>query len=150
MQAEIKRASLEDLTVLLPLVREFHEVEGVTLAEAQRESSVKTLLADTRLGGIWLISCDRQIVGYIALCFGYSIEFAGKDAFIDEFYIRPEFRGKGLGKQTLELIKGVAQEQGIQALHLEVARSNLKAHKFYASLDFVDREKYVLMSVKLS
>jgi ribosomal protein S18 acetylase RimI-like enzyme len=150
MQPEVKVAAIADLAALLPLVREFHELEGVSLSEAQRASSVKTLLTDARLGKIGLIYCDRQIVGYIALCFGYSIEFAGKDAFIDEFYIKPEFRGRGLGKQTLELIKVMAKEQGIQALHLEVARSNVKAHKFYASLDFVDREQYALMSVKLS
>jgi GNAT superfamily N-acetyltransferase len=149
MTAEIKIASISDLDILLPLVREFHEFEDLSISEHQRENSLKTLLECAELGGILLIYYSSKIVGYIALCFSYSIEFSGKDAFIDEFYIKPEFRGKGLGKQTLEFIKITAKERGIRALHLEVARTNTTAHKIYAQSNFEIREKYVLMSVKL-
>jgi ribosomal protein S18 acetylase RimI-like enzyme len=96
-----------------------------------------------------LIYCDKQVIGYVTLCIGYSIEFAGKDAFIDEFYIEPNFRGKGLRKKALKLIKDLAREKEIQALHLEVERSNLKAQSLYAQADFEVRERYVLMSAKL-
>ena len=40
---------------------------------------------------IWC-KINQLIVGYIALGYGYAIEFAGRDAFIDEFYILPEFQ----------------------------------------------------------
>jgi ribosomal protein S18 acetylase RimI-like enzyme len=149
MTPEIKIASIEDLEILLPLVRAFHEFENLHITEEQRKSALTALLANAELGGIWLICYNRQSVGYIALCLGYSIEFAGKDAFIDEFYIRPEFRGKGLGKQTLEFIKIAAKNLDIRAIHLEVARTNTKAHKLYSRSNFEVREKYVLMSVNL-
>jgi GNAT superfamily N-acetyltransferase len=149
MTPEIKIASIEDLEILLPLVRVFHEFEDLHVTEKQRKSSLTELLTNAELGGIWLIYYNRQPVGYIALCLGYSIEFAGKDAFVDEFYIRPEFRGKGLGTQTLELIKIAAKDLDIRAIHLEVARTNTNAHKLYSRSDFEAREKYVLMSVNL-
>jgi ribosomal protein S18 acetylase RimI-like enzyme len=149
MTPEIKIASIEDLEIILPLVRAFHEFEDLRITEEQRKNSITALLANLKLGGIWLTYANSQPVGYIALCIGYSIEFAGKDAFIDEFYIRPEFRGKGLGKQTLEFIKIAAKDLEIRAIHLEVARTNTYAHKLYASANFATREKYVLMSVNL-
>jgi GNAT superfamily N-acetyltransferase len=149
MTPEIKIASIEDLEILLPLVRAFHEFEDLHITEEQRKNSLTALLANVELGGIWLIYANRQPVGYIALCLGYSIEFAGKDAFIDEFYIRPEFRGKGLGKQTLEFIKIAAKDLDVRAIHLEVARTNTKANQLYAHANFATREKYVLMSVNL-
>lgn len=139
-----------DWEILLQLVQEFHQLEGVSLSEQQRATALKILLENAELGGIWLICCSRQTVGYIALCTGYSIEFSGKDAFIDEFYIRSDYRGKGLGKQVLNQIQILAKVQGIQALHLGVERSNIKAQRLYAQADFEVREKYVLMSVKLS
>ncbi|MEA5466691.1 GNAT family N-acetyltransferase [Leptothoe sp. PORK10 BA2] len=141
---------MADWEILLQLVQEFHQFEDVNLSEQQRAAALKMLLENAEMGGIWLICCNSQIVGYIALCIGYSIEFAGKDAFVDEFYIRSDYRGKGLGKQVLNQIKLLAQAQGIQALHLEVARSNIKAQRLYAYANFEVREKYVLMSVKLS
>jgi len=149
MTPEIKIASIEDLEILLPLVRAFHEFEDLHITEEQRKSSLTALLANVELGGIWLIYADRQAVGYVALCLGYSIEFAGKDAFIDEFYIKPEFRGNGLGKQTLEFIKIAAKDLDIRAIHLEVSRTNINARRLYSRFNFEVREKYVLMSVNL-
>jgi ribosomal protein S18 acetylase RimI-like enzyme len=149
MIAELKVASLENWEILLQLVHEFHQLEGINLLEEQRSTGPKMLLENSDLGGIWLICCDSQIVGYITLCTGYSIEFSGKDAFIDEFCIRPDFQRKGLGKQTLELIKILAKEWGLHSLHLEVERSNINAQKLYTDANFEVREKYVLMSTKL-
>jgi ribosomal protein S18 acetylase RimI-like enzyme len=147
--AELKSASIADWDILLQLVQEFHQLEGVSLSEQQRATALKMLLDNAELGGIWLVCCGTHIVGYIALCTGYSIEFSGKDAFIDEFYIRSDYRGKGLGKQVLNQIQILAKAQGIQALHLEVERSNIKAQRLYARANFEAREQYVLMSMKL-
>ncbi len=83
------------------------------------------------------------------LSFGYSLEFGGKDAFIDEFYIQPEFRGLGLGKETLKLIKMVAKELGICTLLLEVDKTKDKAQKLYSDLNFIFRDRYFLMLASL-
>jgi len=61
-----------------------------------------------------LLYNDVEFVGYIALCVGYSIEFAG----LDEFYIHPEFRSKGIGTKVLVLVKAEARKMEIQAIHL--------------------------------
>jgi ribosomal protein S18 acetylase RimI-like enzyme len=148
-KATLQLASIQDWEVLVQLVQAFHRFEGVNLSDEQRETSLKTLLKNPELGGIWLICCRNQVVGYIVLCIGYSIEFSGKDAFIDELYIEPDFRGKGLGRQSLELIKTLAKARGIRALHLEVERSHISAQKLYAQANFEVREKYVLLSAKL-
>ncbi|AFY97039.1 GNAT family N-acetyltransferase [Chamaesiphon minutus] len=149
MKVEIKIASIADLEILLPLVRAFHEFENLQIADDRRKSSLITLLGNKEFGGIWIIYSDLQPVGYITLCVGYSIEFGGKDAFIDEFYINPEFRGRGIGTQTLESIELAAKDLDIRAIHLEVARTNTKAHRLYERSNFKTREKYVLMSVNL-
>ena len=98
------------------------------------------------MGRIWLICSESQPVGYIAICIGYSIEFAGRDAFIDEMFIVPEQRAKGIGKAALGLVKSEAASLGIRALHLEVARTNERAKRLYASAGFVARERFFLMS----
>jgi len=149
MSAVIKLASEDDIGLLLPFVRSFHEYEGLNLTDDEREISVRGLLTNSEFGKVWIILDGPQPAGYIAICKGYSIEFCGYDAFIDEFYIRPESRGKGLGKMVLQLAKVEAQKSGIRALHLEVTRSNTRARSFYASASFVARDEYSLMSVDL-
>jgi len=149
MHTEIRLASIEDLAIVLPFVRTFHQVENIPIAEKDLKTSLSTLLNNDTLGGIWLIYCEGQAVGYIMLSFGYSLEFGGKDAFIDEFYIQPEFRGLGLGKETLKLIKMVAKELGICTLLLEVDKTKDKAQKLYSDLNFIFRDRYFLMLASL-
>jgi ribosomal protein S18 acetylase RimI-like enzyme len=149
MKWELDLARPADCDTVIPLVRAFHEFEGVELTEAVRQTSVRRLLAEPALGGIWLIDCDGEIAGYIALCLGFSLEFGGHDAFIDELYLEPPFRGRGGGKIALEMIKKLARERGVEALHLEVARDNAAAQRLYAGAGLRAREHYVLMSVRL-
>jgi ribosomal protein S18 acetylase RimI-like enzyme len=145
----IREAAQEEFSQLLQFVREYHQFEGVDLDEEQRSTAVQTLLADRSLGQIWLVVVGEVPVGYLALTFGYSIEFTGRDGTIDEFYISPPYRGQGLGRQVLERVIEEAKKLGLKALHLEVARTNARAQSLYLSASFAPREKYMLMSVSL-
>lgn len=146
---QLKTATVADIEQLLPLVAAYHAFEQLDSTEQQRRSALTMLLSDKALGGIWLVYFDDHLAGYIALCRGFSIEFGGFDAFVDEFFLKERFRGKGLGAQVLHAIKAEARDLAIQALHLEVARSNEPAKKLYSKLGFEARDKYVLMSVYL-
>lgn len=149
MNTELRLAEAHNLEELQPLVRACHEFEGIESSEAQRESALHRLLSDPALGAIWLIFADEVLAGYIALCRGFSIEFNGFDAFIDEFYLQPEFRGQGIGSRVLVAIKQQARQMEINALHLEVACNNHRARKLYSAAGFEARDKYLLMSTGL-
>lgn len=149
MSVALQRAGPADLERIVPLVGAYHAFEHIDSRADQRESALGRLLAEPELGGIWLIFENRELAGYIALCRGFSIEFNGFDAFVDEFFLAPEFRGRGIGKAVLAAIKSEAREAGINALHLEVARDNRNARRLYSGAGFEAREKYVLMTVML-
>jgi ribosomal protein S18 acetylase RimI-like enzyme len=145
----IETALERDIDRLLPLVRKFHEHEDLVMSDDERMATLLRLISDETWGKVWLIFDGTELAGYIAICIGYSIEFRGNDAFIDEFYVRPESRGRGLGTTVLNLIKAEAKSLGIRALHLEVARSNTKARKLYSGVQFSAREEYMLMTTLL-
>jgi GNAT superfamily N-acetyltransferase len=135
---------------LLPLVRAYHEFEHVVMSDAERKAAVAPLLeAESPWGRVWLIRFRDRVVGYVALCFGYSIEFRGRDAFIDELFIVPEARGQGAGGAVLQLLKQEAASLGVVALHLEVAKDNEPARRLYGQGGFLARERYCLMSCEL-
>ena len=132
--------------MLLPLVRAFHQHESLEMSDDERVSTLRRLASDDTWGKIWLIFDGSEPAGYIAICIGYSIEFRGNDAFVDEFYIRPESRGRGLGTSVLELIRAEAKVMAVRALHLEVARTNAQAKRLYSNVQFEAREDYMLMT----
>lgn len=143
-------AQPSDRDKLEPFVRAYHEFEHIGSTQESRRRALEQLLANAALGRIWLIEAGGETVGYIALCFGYTIEFAGLDAFIDEFYIAAAQRGRGLGRLVLERVADEAKRCAVRALHLEVARTNGAAARLYSACGFSARDKYHLMTRDLA
>ena len=146
LEPRLKLAGIEDLDALAPLVRAYHEFEHAQLTDEQRAAALRPLLTDGSLGKIWLVLAGRNPIGYLAVCYGYSIEFMGTDAFVDEFYIEPRWRGKGIGGRVLAAVSEDMAGSGVKALHLEVARSNERARSLYRAHGFDSREQFHMMS----
>jgi RimJ/RimL family protein N-acetyltransferase len=148
-ELELRRSRQDDLARLIELVSAYHRFEGIESEAARLRETLSPLLGTSPVGVIWLIEVAGQAVGYIALTFGYSIEFGGRDAFVDELYIEPAHRGKGFGTEALRMTRSRARALGIRALHLEVGRDNERAQRVYAALGFLPRDRFVLMSAAL-
>lgn len=146
----LELAGPAQLEELLPLVAAYHAFEEVETTAEQRKSSVAKLLKDKSLGEIWLVRKLNSVIGYIAVCYSYSIEFGGRDAFVDEFYIASAERGKGIGGRVLKEIAALLQVRGIVAVHLEVDGMNEQARAAYARAGFLSRDKYHVLSLELS
>jgi GNAT superfamily N-acetyltransferase len=143
----LTHAGQNHLEQLMPLVCAYHAFEQIEMSDEERLAALTPLLDDSALGKIWLVRQDSdEPIGYVALCFGYSIEFKGRDAFVDEFYLAESARGRGIGRLALAQVIAEVADMGIVALHLEVARSNLRARRFYEGLGFMARDRYHLMS----
>jgi GNAT superfamily N-acetyltransferase len=147
---ELEVADELQLATLLPLVRGYHEFEHVTMSDARRAAALAPLLGSaSTLGRIWLVRCGGEVVGYAALTFGYSIEFQGRDAFVDELFLVEKARGQGIGSAVLGTVKAHAAALGLVALHLEVARDNRQARRLYKRWGFEAREQFHMMSCQL-
>lgn len=135
-----------DIEKLLPLVAAFHAEMGIDSSEDHRLNAIAPLLAGLPQGAIWLVGPRRAPVGYIAVSFGWSIEFGGMDAIIDELYIRPAVRKRGMGHEAVQSLAKALSEGGVRALHLEVDTTDETTQRFYARARFQIRDRYSLMT----
>ena len=149
MESTFSSASLETIPDLLRLMQEYYVYDHLDFEEEVALSALRELLSNKSLGRIWVIRQDSVPIGYVVLTFGYSLEFGGRDAFLDELYIQESFRGQGIGAKALALVEAAARSTGIRAIHLEVERENRRAQRFYRSQGFEDREHFRLMSKRL-
>ncbi|MDA7964989.1 N-acetyltransferase [Ruegeria sp.] len=149
MTAALRLARPQDLDRLMGLVAAFHAEAGIEQDADQRREALLPLLEGIPHGCVYLIGPGRAPLGYIILTFGWSVEFGGMDGFVDEIYIRPAVRGRGIASEVLlELPKALA-DAGLTALHLEVDRTNEAAQKLYLRTGFRPRDRYMLMSRQL-
>lgn len=142
-------ATPEDAERTLALVAAFHKEFDLSLSDQQRQKSVMPLLDGTPHGSLYLAGPRRAPIGYVAVSLGWSIELGGLDAFVDEFYLRPGVRGRGIGGEMLSALARILRADQVRALHLEVDRTNLRTQAFYGRNGFRLRDRYTLMSIDL-
>ncbi|NJN96407.1 MAG: GNAT family N-acetyltransferase, partial [Anaerolineales bacterium] len=116
--------------------------EAGTEGQANSHAALEQVINNSSLGRVWLIEMDNQAVGYVAVTFSYSLEFHGRDALLDELYLRPE--AQALGKPSLKFAQGQGQALGVNALHAEMARANIAAQNLYRAADFEDDDSYLM------
>ncbi|SMX41858.1 GNAT family N-acetyltransferase [Actibacterium lipolyticum] len=139
-------AGPDDINRVLPMIASYHAHAGIQTTEQQRRDALTALYGEDIQAAIWLIGPARAPVGYIAVSFGFSIELGGRDAFIDEFFIRDAVRGRGMGSQALHLILPMLKQMGIKAVHMEVDHQNTAAAKLYERAGFRARSQNYLMT----
>lgn len=146
MSASLHLAGPDDLDRLLPMVAAYHAFEGLGGDDASRSAAVAPLLDGSPHGAVWLIGPRRAPVGYVAISFGWSIEMGGLDGVVDELFIRESVRGRGMGSEALGALVEELRQNGLKALHLEVAQDNDRAQRIYGRLGFRRREGRALMT----
>ena len=123
-EPQFRLAETSDAELLLDLMRDYYAFDGHGYDREKARSALIPLLANSNFGRAWIILDGNAPVGYGVLCFGYSLEWLGRDAFVDELYLREDYRGLGWGKKTMAFLEDAAREFGIRALHLGVVPGN--------------------------
>lgn len=144
MPLRISTAGHSDEERLLPLMGEFYAGERLDYREEVLRAALRQLWSDPALGRVCLMHHGETLAGYAVLTFGFSLEFRGRDALVDELYVRPAHRGRGHGAECLRWMEAVCRAEGIHALHLEVDRSNPGAKRLYHRVGYRDHDRYLL------
>lgn len=139
----IKIARATDRQRLLQLAAAFRKETGGDLKRSETRA-IGQLLAEPDRGRVYLIAACDKFIGYAVLCYGFSIEYGGRDAFLDEIYVTPGARRQGIGGQALKLLEAEAKADRVKALHLEVLEDNVRAESLYRRAGFVDRNSTMM------
>ena len=102
------------------------------------------LLEDDAHGVVYLVDNEQ---GYVVITWGYSLESGGREALIDEIYLRR--RGEGLGSKVMDALFDDMAARGVVTMFLETETHNRRARRFYARQGFVEDDS-IWMSRQIS
>ena len=145
MSTSLHLAGPEALPKLTTMVSALHQSEGIATDEAQIGQTITPLLDGSPFGCVYLIGPKVAPVGYVIVTFTWSVEFGGLIAMIDEFFIRENIRGRGMGSDVLISLPRALADAGVTAIHLEVGKTNARARGLYERLGFIARDGYQTM-----
>lgn len=122
----------------------FYAEDGMPFDRGRADSAVRQLLSGPELGRTWIAERNGEIAGYAVLTLGFSMEYMGRDGFIDDLYVRPGHRGRGVGTALLRELLGTCPELQVRALHLEVGRNKVGARSLYRRFGFLDHDRLLM------
>lgn len=147
----MRKASPADTPSLVELMAEFYAEAGFLLNRPHATAAFTALLADDRLGQVWLLETARgEPAGYLVLTWCYSMEYGGLKAVLDDFFVRPAYRNAGLGTAALTEARAFCEGQKIRAVTVEVDSANDPAWMVYRRIGFVPTPDRQLLTLALA
>lgn len=141
----IRKMKQEDIGLYLEMAEEFYHSDAVlhpVPEEYIRKTAEEAVRSDDYVS-IYMIGADGKNAGYAVTAKTFSQEAGGFVIWIEELYIRREFRSGGLGK---EFFRYIEENKGneVTRLRLEVEESNQRAMSLYKRLGYRELE-YIQM-----
>jgi GNAT superfamily N-acetyltransferase len=132
----IRPATAEDVPTLLRLIKALAEYERLLHAVVATEDDLRESLFGTErpVAEAILAELEGEAVGY-ALYFASYSTFRGRAGlYLEDLFVEPEHRGRGIGKALLREVAAVAHRRGAPRLDWSVLDWNAPSIAFYKSL----------------
>ena len=149
MPAPVRPAVTADVPVLLALVRELAEYER----EPDAVETTEAMLAEALFGAAPVASCsvalddDGAVVGFALWYVTFSTWKGRPGLWLEDLFVRPAARGRGLGKALLQALARVCVERGYARFEWWVLDWNAPAIGFYRSLGGVPQDEWTTFRV---
>jgi GNAT superfamily N-acetyltransferase len=150
MNAEIRPVTAQDIPALLPLVEQYWLFEDIPYFDGARvDRELARALGDPRLMSGWIARMKGEAVGYLLAVYVFSLEHLGLTAEIDEFFVLPSARSRGIGEELLRLAEAEFVRRGCTNVALQLDRGNDRARVFYRAHGYDGRAGYDLLDKML-
>lgn len=132
--AVVRRAAQSDIGTLVGLMREFYSESGHVLDHRSAEAAFSQLFTNPDLGCVWLAEQQGAALGHVVLTLHYIMEHSGFSGYIDDLFVRPEFRRQGVARALLTQLWIECERRDCKSVYVEVGGDNSPAIALYRQL----------------
>jgi GNAT superfamily N-acetyltransferase len=131
MEMIIRSAKEQDLHQVVSLIKEFSVFQG---ASEKVTITAEQMMEDRHLFRCFVAETETGEIAGFATCFFAYYSWTGKALYLDDLYVREEFRKRGIGRMLLMKVIGLAKDQGCKKVRWQVSKWNTNAIAFYKSM----------------
>lgn len=134
----IRSATQEDIPLILYFIKELAEYERLAhKVVADEEKLRRTLFGNPRFAEVVIGEEDGEPAGFALFFHNYSTFLAAPGIYLEDLFVKPEYRGRGYGKALLAHLAKVARERQCGRVEWAVLEWNEPSINFYKSLGAV-------------
>lgn len=145
----IRFATEKDTNLIISFIKQLAEYEKLSHEVVTTEERINTyLFSDKKVAEALIAEYDSQPVGFAIFFLNFSTFLALPGIYLEDLFVNPNFRGKGIGKSLLlELVK-IAKDRGYGRVEWAVLDWNTPAIQFYESLGAVPNSDWTVYRIK--
>ena len=134
-ELSMRPATVEDVGIILELIREIAAYEKLSHQVTAEASTLKdSLFGPSPAAEVVLASWSGEVVGYAIYFHNFSTFEGKRGLYLEDIFIKPNHRGKGIGKAMLTHLAKLALERGCARFEWVVLDWNTPAIEFYQGL----------------
>lgn len=131
----LRSAEPRDAALILTLIRELAEYERLLHEVVATEAAIRdTLFGERPRAEVLIAESDGEAAGFALFLHNYSTFLAKPGLFLEDLYVRPAFRRRGIGRMLLTRLASIASERECGRFEWNVLDWNESAQRFYESL----------------
>ena len=132
---KIRSARRDETTIILQLIKDLAEYEKAPHeVKAGEREILETIFAENPKVFCDFVEVDGDIAGMAIWFLNYSTWQGKHGIYLEDLYVKPEFRGRGYGKALLQHLANICNERGYGRFQWWVLDWNSPAIEFYRSL----------------
>lgn len=145
----LRPAEERDMPVLYELIRELATFEKILDDLKATEELLRESIFVRKVAEVLMAEYNGEPAGYAMYFFNFSSFIGLPGLYLEDIYIRPQFRGKGFGKTTLAHLARVAIEKNCWGMEWTVLDWNKPSIDFYEGMGAVNRDGWLIYRLKL-
>ena len=144
----VREASEGDVPLILSFIRKLAEYEKLSEEVVATEDGLReSLFGERRYAEVLIAEHDGAPAGFALFFPNFSTFLGSPGIYLEDLYVRPEFRGGGIGKQLLVRLAQLAVERGCGRLEWWVLDWNKPSIGFYKQLGAVAMDDWTVYRV---
>lgn len=133
-KVSFKRATEKDIPIILDFIKQIAAYEKMLDKVKATEESLKESIFDNNRAEALLIEVNKEFVGYVIYFFNFSTFIGREGIYIEDIYIKPEYRRNGIGKKIFEVLANIAKENKCERIEWTCLDWNEPSLNFYKSI----------------
>ncbi len=145
---EIKKAIIKDVPLILSFIKELAEYEKLSHEVTATEDLLReTLFGDKAHSEVILGYLNSTPVSFAIYFYNFSTFLGRSGIYLEDLFVKPEARGKGVGKKMLSYLAQLAKKQNCGRIEWSVLDWNEDAIRFYKSLGAKPMDEWTVFRV---
>ncbi|WP_407313027.1 GNAT family N-acetyltransferase [Desulfosporosinus sp. SB140] len=144
---KLRFAESEDAALILGFIRELADYEKMLPDVVATEEGLRESLFQRKMAEVIIGEYKNQPVGFALFFHNYSTFLGKPGIYLEDLYVKPEMRGKGLGKIILSFLAQLVIERQCGRLEWWCLDWNKPSIKFYKQMGAVPMEEWTVYRV---